>query len=327
MSHSQEVHVFQTRIPDKWAPMRLDQFLSKRFKYFSRGQWQKLIREDRVIVNGQPSRASHVLQVGAQITYFPTLQDEPEISRDFEVIYEDDYLLVVNKPAPCPTTQTGPYLNNTLESLVGEYLKGSGGKDFWVLHRLDMETTGAVMIAKQETARQALYLMLEAQKIQKTYLCITKGAAPLINHFCELPVGCSGVRRIRIKGEVLFSDPGKSAMTYFTTLQTQHPYHVVVCRLYTGRTNQIRIHLETTGQWIVGDKLYNPDEQIAYRHLDRTLTQEDMHTLEHSRMLIHAYTLRFQHPITQQSLLIKAPLKPDMQSFMHRVGLNSEPMS
>jgi 23S rRNA pseudouridine1911/1915/1917 synthase len=299
---------FETRVPEASQGQRLDRFLASQFKYFSRSQWQRIIQEKRVYINGIRAEGSQKLLRGATVRYFPPQSQEPEIDRSMRVIYEDADLLLVDKGSPCPTTPTGPYLQNTLQQQVASYLNGEVGVHFWMMHRLDIETSGLVIVAKTERARAEVYRQLERRAIQKTYWCLTWGHTPLINHFQETPIHCSGRGLIRIKGETSFLTGAKDSLTYFTTLRSRASHHLVFCRLYTGRTNQIRVHLAALGHWIVGDKLYFPDEQLALRYAEKRLIPEDAIRLRVPRMLLHAKSLRMIHPINHREVAVEADL-------------------
>ncbi len=309
---------FECKLADSHPMMRLDQFLAGRYAYFSRAQWQRIIRDTQIQVDGKPGAVSQRIGPGSIVTYAPQVDLEPEIDTHFEVLFEDDAIVVVNKPAPCPTTRTGRYLYHTLEHLMENYLQGEVGRDLWVLHRLDIETSGAVLVAKHPEARSKLYEQFATQVIQKSYLCVTKGESPLLQRDQEMPIGMRPGSPIRIKSYPNLH--GKRAHTQFLSLGQSGSYHLVRCYLYTGRTHQIRAHLSALNHWIVGDKHYYPDSSLFCRYVSEGLTEADKLSLETPRLMLHAEHLGFFHPITGKWVLIQAPLKADMTKFMTEKG-------
>jgi RluA family pseudouridine synthase len=308
---------FESHVLQSSKGIRVDLYLAKRFKYFSRQKWQVLIKEKRILIDGQHISPSFKLKGLENLSYLPSPIQEFTVNTILDVLYEDESFLAINKPAPCPTTQTGSYLYNTVESLVSKYLNGENGKQFWMLHRLDIETSGVLLIAKEKQLATLLYKQFENHQINKTYHCVTKSNFPAPIHFYQAsPIGLCENSDIRIKSGVRFKAPTKSALTYFTTEKSESPYHLIRCRLFTGRTNQIRVHLSALGHWIVGDKLYFRDESLFDRYHLKSMTYEDHQSLESSRMLLHASKVQFKHPVMQKELCISADLSNDFLKIL-----------
>ncbi len=322
------------RVPPEVAGQRLDVFLQSQLKRTSRTRTQFIVAASCYDVRGLRLRSNHRVQAEEHVLLWRAPWDEVEVPTDVPILYEDDHLFAVDKPALLPVHPTARYHKNTLINL----LKSRRPGQFVSLgHRIDRETSGVLFVAKSAAADRALKKVIEGRGIEKTYLALTWGAPDR-----ELAVGLGGAvqpapndgpdafryeRSIeldtassyRVKMRLGVSATALTAATRFRVESTRtrdgKSYSRVSCQLETGRQHQIRIHLASLGAPIVGDKLYGPDETCFARGADGELTPEDSVRLELPRHALHAARLSLLHPITQERLTVEAPFPPDLDDF------------
>ena len=323
------------RVPPELAGQRLDVFLQGQLKRTSRTRAQFIVRNSAFDVRKKALRPNHRVQPEELILLWRPAWDENPVPTDVPIVYEDEHLFAVNKPALLPVHPTARYHKNTLIHV----LKTARPGEFVSLgHRLDRETSGVLICSRSTTADRALKKRIEARDgIEKSYRAITWGIPDP-----ALGVGCGGTvtpaddgpgafrysrsleldprAKYRVKMRLGASDDAVSAATRFLVEEVKttpdgRVYALVRCELETGRQHQIRIHLASLGAPIVGDKLYGPDEDLFARGADNELTAEDVALLELPRHALHAARLSMAHPVTQEPLAIVAPLPPDLQEF------------
>lgn len=290
---------------------RLDKTLAAQLDV-SRNQVEKLIKDGLVSVNGKTvTKTSFKVEEGDEIAYeFKEAEKREPVAVDFdvEVIYEDDHLMVVNKPSglvvhPAPSVKE-PTLVDWLIQRGISLSTISGEERHGIVHRIDKETTGALVIAKTNEAHEKLSLQLQDKSMGRYYLalidCMLKE-----NIVVDKPIGRNPNNRLKM--DVV--PHGKEAKTAFVKLlQTDHDTELIAAKLFTGRTHQIRVHLHTLGRHILGDDLYgfkSKRDKIP-------------------RVFLHAYLLYFVHPATQKSMEFTAPLFEDMQSYLAKYFNESE---
>jgi 23S rRNA pseudouridine1911/1915/1917 synthase len=313
--------------------IRLDAFLKEHYRKRSREQLKRAI--DDGIVTIARSQGPHLtmgrlkpsmqLIVGDEVQVLTERKPEPEVSFDYRVIYEDDVLFVIDKPPNLPVHPAGRYFFNTLTT----HLKTEGHKnplraeiDYYLVHRIDKETSGILVLCKEKEAGAHLTAQFAARKTEKYYLAIAKGIAP--EEFeCDLAMKRSTTSAISLKMMLApESDGGQSSLTRFKRLSChRHPLHgdfsVVQCFPKTGRQHQIRVHLEAAGFPIVGDKLYGMPEAEALRYYERShLTPEAEDRLIIRRHALHAAGIRFEHPVTGKQMEFSSPFPHDLQLFL-----------
>jgi 23S rRNA pseudouridine1911/1915/1917 synthase len=313
--------------------LRLDAFLKEHYRKRSREELKRAI--DRGIVTIQREQSPHLtvgrlkpslqLIIGDEVQVLTERKVEPEVSFDYKVIYEDDVLFVINKPANLPVHPAGRYFFNTLLT----HLKTEGHKsplradiEYYLVHRIDKETSGILVLCKEKEASAHLTAQFAARKTEKYYLAIARGITP--EEFeVDLAMKRATDSEISLKMAIApESEGGQSALTRFKRQSVhRHPKHgdfsVVQCFPRTGRQHQIRVHLEAAGHPIVGDKLYGMPEEEALRFYERLrLTPEAEARLLIPRHALHAAGIRFQHPVTQEWMDFSSPLPPDLQAFL-----------
>lgn len=290
----------------------LVEFLAGRFTYLDRDEWVLRIKRGQVRVNGKLASIGQELKSGDQVAYSTAAWVEPAVNTDIRVIYEDESFLAISKPAPLPVHATGAYFQNTLVALLRKARPET--REWRLVHRLDSETSGVILMAKTQQALRSLQKQWEARTVEKTYLAVVFGRFEAERRTIDAPIGTPPYCRIRIK---LAVDPmyGKSAVTDFERLGLRGAFSFLQVRPRTGRTHQIRVHLEALGHPIVGDKLYSSEDETFLRFVEEGWSEYLRERVILPRLALHAHRLVFLHPVDQRPMSIEAPLAPDIQTF------------
>lgn len=313
------------------AGLRLDSFLSGREDSLSRSRAKALIKEGAVSVDGEvrddPRKSveagvSYILRMPEPVAATPQPEDIP-----LDVLFEDEHLLVVNKPAgmaahPAPGSWEGTLVNALLHHCAGQ-LSGIGGVERpGIVHRLDKLTTGVMVAAKTEPAHLGLTALFAEHDIERAYIALTRGCPRPMSGTVDAPIARSSADR---KKMAVVRNPesgvGRRAVTHYKVLETYGVRDkgtgvgaaaMVECRLETGRTHQIRVHMSHIGVPLIGDPVYGRHKGIsAYGDGDRyKAATQAARTFE--RQALHAAVLGFVHPITKETLHFEAPLPEDM---------------
>lgn len=327
------------RVPPESGGMRLDVFLQGELKRTSRTRTQVIVRVSAFDPKGKALRPNHRVQAEEHILLWRAPWDEEQVPTDVPILYEDEHLLAVDKPALLPVHPTARYHKNTLINV----LKASRPGEFLSLaHRLDRETSGVLLVSKSPLCDRTLKKVIEERGIEKTYVALTwgspdRGRAPAVDAVVtDTPADGEGAfrfersleldptSRYKVKMRLGITPEALTASTRFRIESSRRSkagvdYARVRCELETGRQHQIRVHLATLGAPIVGDKLYGPDETCFARGADGELTEEDVVRLELPRHALHAARLSFVHPLTNARLTIEAPLPTDLAEFWNEL--------
>lgn len=300
---------------------RLDQFLQRYITRRSREKIKVLIASGDVRVTRVLSyaplgrlRPSTLLLPGDRVELVRVRRGEPEVSFDYSVLFEDDGLMVINKPGNLPVHPAGSFFFNTLTMDLQ-----TRGLPAYPVHRLDRETSGVIVIAKSASLCRALVAQFSDRTTQKTYLAVVRGRPTQERFSVDAPLGRDPASRINLKmGRIEIADGGQEALTEFRVLghrrSREHgPLALVECRPKTGRQHQIRVHLALQGLPILGDKLYGVDEETALSFFERTSARENA---EFPRHALHAYELQFDHPVTGERMKVRAPWPEDLAGVM-----------
>ncbi|SMF55262.1 RluA family pseudouridine synthase [Pseudobacteriovorax antillogorgiicola] len=297
--------------------LRADGYLSTHFPFYSRATWQKRMRNGLVIVDGRPIKASYRLSEGQIIQIYHPQVAEPDVDRDIYPLWKQGSVMAVYKPGNLPMHENGPYRKNTFAYFVKQDL----GDQWAAVHRLDRETSGIVLCGSSLEVRHELSRSLADRVLEKEYLAIARGE-PKKDAWVESgPIADLDSSEIRIKKWVL--PHGLPSETHFKVLDTKGEYVLLRARPKTGRTNQIRIHAAYNGLPLVGDMLYHPDEDVFLewfehgRKTDRVIEQ-----IGFRRCLLHAASLTFLHPETNQEVTVRCPMPEDMQKFWDTLPKN-----
>jgi 23S rRNA pseudouridine1911/1915/1917 synthase len=305
------------RVPAELAGMRLDVFLKNELKRTSRTRAQTIIKLSAYDASGKRLRSNDRVQAEQRVLLWRAPWDEDPVPLDLPVLFEDDHLLAISKPAGIPVHPTARYHRNT----VIKVLQALRPDTFLSLaHRLDRETSGVLFLAKTPAADRAIKATFqEREDIEKTYTALCWGRAPAPSFRVDLPLELDPTSRTRVKMRVAAPGQGLPSGTRFQVEDERERrgtfYTRVRCDLETGRQHQIRVHLLSAGMPIVGDKLYAFDEGYFTRDVDGEATDEDRIRLELPRHALHATRLALVHPITGKALEVVAPLPEDLSSF------------
>lgn len=288
------------------AGKRVDKWAAEELVSESRSRLQQLIKDGHVQINDVSVKANYRLKEGDEITVVlpePEPTDVPPEDLPLDVVYEDDQVIVVNKPRgmvvhPAPGHTTGTLVNallfhcRDLSGINGVLRPG-------IVHRIDKDTSGLLMAAKTDDAHRSLAKQLKDKTTHRLYLAIVHGVLSTDSGVIDAPIGRDEKDR---KKMAVTARNSKMAVTHFQVLERFAGYTYVACRLETGRTHQIRVHMAYIGHPLAGDPKYGPRK-----------------TLPISGQALHAAELGFTHPLTHESLLFKAAPPADFQQLLNKL--------
>jgi 23S rRNA pseudouridine1911/1915/1917 synthase len=316
------------KIRRKLPGRRLDKYLHGRFRRLSRTTIQRLIRQGAITVNGRPTKCSYEMETGDIVDLLiPPPEPYEVIAEDIplDIIYEDDWLLAINKQPgiichPARSTQTG-----TIANALAHYCRAlSHGDDPFrpgIVHRLDKNTTGVMVIAKTDEAHWRLALQFERRTTQKVYLGLVHGVVDRDEDVINVPIGQHPTVHDRYIATGLAERLGgrferglaKEAITHYRVLERFPGFTLLELSPKTGRTHQLRVHMSHIGHAMVGDPFYG-GRHISLR--DLTGRPDDSSEPFFRRQALHAHALTIVHPATNQPLTITAPLPADMTNLL-----------
>lgn len=322
-------HIFIVTAAD--VGLRIDKFISQQFTKLSRSKLQYLIKNGALTLNGQPfDDCSYIAQEGdhccMQISAasFPSTTITPK-HIEFGIAYEDEYMLVVNKPAGLTVHPGAGNHNDTLVNALVAYCGDNLAQNAahfrpGLVHRLDRDTTGLLIVAKTDEAHFKLASALAQREIKRQYLALVYGRVSLPNGTITTLIDRSPQDRTRM---TVSHNTGRSAITHYHVQQHYvEPLTLLSCQLQTGRTHQIRVHLTHKKHPIVGDQLYG-------RNLNFNLTactEEAQQALKaFPRQALHAYSLDFIHPISEEPISLQVPMPDDMQNLIQLLTIEERP--
>lgn len=300
------------RVGAEHHAQRIDRALAELVPEFSRSYLQQLLAQGLVAVNGKPLlRPAGRVKAGDEVALEmrPTLQSQafrPEVMT-IDVVYEDDHLLVVNKPPgmvvhPAPGNWSGTLLNGLLARDSKALTVPRAG----IVHRLDKDTSGLMVVARDRATMDALVALIAARNVRRQYMALAHGPwTGARSRTVEAPIGRDPRNRLRMAVVDLAMHPGKPARTDVLFVDGNERGSWVQCTLHTGRTHQIRVHMASLRHPLVGDSLYGGG-----------------HVEQLQRQALHAYRLAFVHPATGQPLEFHAPVPDDMRRALAAWGLS-----
>ena len=315
-----EETTFTYRIPLRFAGSSLIDFLAGRFKYRPPEEWVRMIGLGKVTVNGETVKPGHLLKKDDTVSYFEVLR-EPPVDTNIQILHEEETFLVANKPGNLPSHSGGRYIRSTFIYLLRRRLAERGFQGtIHLAHRLDRETSGIIVAAKTAAAHRSLLRQFESGTVKKEYVAVARGMINQDSFEVRGFLVPDPDSSISIRKKVAWDDTAgsKYSGTAFDVMERLASSTVLRCRPATGRTNQIRVHLEHAGHPLVGDKLYGrtDDEFIAFARNVRAGDYGPLPWLETPRHLLHASRLVINHPISGALLAFDAPLPEDMRSFI-----------
>jgi 23S rRNA pseudouridine1911/1915/1917 synthase len=309
MNSRSETLVVERSLPHE----RLDTFLRAQFPAVSRGTIQRLIEQGHITVNGEKAKPTHAPRAGERIhVYWPEARPAEARAEDIplQIIYEDKHLLVLNKAPgmvvhPAAGNEEHTLVNALLHHCKGQ-LSGIGGVARpGIVHRLDKDTSGCLVVAKNDPTHLALSAQFAERSLDKTYLAIVCGSLPHATGEIRAAIARHPSHRKRM---AVTEDAGRDAWTSYRVIE--HLSHATFVRatLHTGRTHQIRVHFQHIGFPIVGDETYGARQNRRLKELTRFAA---------SRVMLHAHQLEFVHPRTKRKRKFEAPLPEDFQRTLN----------
>lgn len=311
MSSAGEGETFMSQISlqadETYMDERLDKFLSAMLPDQSRSYLQKIIKDGNVLVNGEPKKSSYRLEDGDEVTAdLPELKSpdiEPE-NIPLDILYEDDSILMVNKPKgmvvhPSAGHYTGTLVNAVLWHCQGQLSGINGVSRPGIVHRIDKDTTGVLVVCKNDAAHNAVAAQLKEHSITRKYRAIVHGVLKEDEGTVDAPIGRHPTERKKMASGV---KNGKRAVTHYRVLERFQGYTYVECQLETGRTHQIRVHMASIHHPLLGDTVYGP--------------AKDSHHLE--GQTLHAMVLGLIHPVTGEYLEVEAPLPEYFENLLKK---------
>ncbi|MBI3880885.1 MAG: RluA family pseudouridine synthase [Verrucomicrobia bacterium] len=290
---------------------RLDKFLVTRYPAVSRGAVQRLIDEGHIRVNGAPVKPTHSPRAGEVVTvHFP--EPKPAIAQPqaiaLDVLYEDDALLVVNKPAGMATHPGAGHEDHTLVNALLHHcagrLSGIGGVARpGIVHRLDLDTSGVLVVAKDDIAHLALQKQFAARSLDKIYLALVCGNSVNDTGTIRAPIARHQTQRKKMA----VRDEGRDSLTTFRVAERLGLATLMEVRIHTGRTHQIRVHFQHIGYPVFGDAAYGAKSTAK-------LTELTGYTPP--RQLLHAHRLTFRHPGRAEEMTFEAPVPKDFEEAL-----------
>ena len=291
---------------------------SKKHFVHPNANWLKIINEGRFKVNGNFIGKNYLLKKNSQLHYYSQdLAPEPKVNKHFTTLYEDECLLVINKPAPLPVHPCGSYFHNTLTRMLKEKKL-----NLFTLNRLDSETSGIIFLAKKKAMMNDLTQVF--LRSSKYYLTLVHGIFPSFLKV-DLPLAKLNARLSHslVHKKRGFDPNGKKSLTIFKKITTRCDKSLLIAHPLTGRTHQIRAHLLAKKFSIVGDKIYGKDEKYFLDFLQEGMTEKLLQNLEMERHFLHSYKNVFYHPILKKKITIIAKLPQDLKKAMEK---NSFPL-
>lgn len=290
--------------------MRLDQFVAGQLAQFSRSRVQQLIRGGATTLNGNAARPRDMVRPGDIIRVLEPPTEKIEASPEpipLDIIFEDDDLLVLNKPAGLVVHPGAGHREHTLVNALLNHcqtLSGIGGKERpGIVHRLDKDTTGCLVVAKNDETHRGLSDQFAERTVEKIYVALVAGKLRKPVGSIDEKIGRHPVHRQRMS---VGSSRGRAAKTDYRVLETGAGLSLVECRLHSGRTHQIRVHLHHIGHPVLGDRIYGPKNSGKYRQM------------------LHAWKLGFRHPRTNEWKQFEAPLPADFVETLATAGIRAQ---
>ena len=313
------IRTIDVRLEAAHAGWRLDRALAAAVPTLSRERLKALIRSGAVQTEGKALRDPATKIRGEEAMRLAVPEPQPPHNEPqnipLKIVFEDEHLLVIDKPAGLVVHPAAGNLDGTLVNALlhhcGGSLSGIGGVARpGIVHRIDKDTSGLLVVAKTDVAHEGLARQFAAHSIERRYLAIVNGVPKQVQGTVDAPLARSAVNRKKIA--IVEGSRGKRAVTHWRRIQLMRNSALVECRLETGRTHQVRVHMASIGHPLIGDPAYG---RSGKPH------GEILKELRFERQALHATQLGFIHPVTKHRLSFASPMPPDMQELFNALGV------
>ncbi len=319
MSAVPKTMFFESVVRNEERGKSLLDMLSGRFAYHSKAEWEKMISDGLVTLNGTFATSDRKLLPKDRVTYRVENYSEPDVPTDFETLYADDEFLVLSKPAGIPVHHTGRIFYNTFTGVVR---RAFGNEEISPMHRLDRDTGGVMLFARDRDTARRFEKSLDYILLRKIYVAIVRGEFPEGDVVCEKPLCEDPESEIRIR--MFPRDDGKPCKTVFRRIAVlegeSERLSVLAAELFTGRKHQIRAHLAFLGFPIVGDKLYSLGGRFYKKQASEHFLSEDDYRLLGAHMqMLFAYSALIRIPGRDAAWMNPSRLSPEMERLLCKV--------
>jgi 23S rRNA pseudouridine1911/1915/1917 synthase len=311
----------QSAVPRNRRPGPLLSYLTGRFTYHPEEQWRGIIESGMIRVNGNPCAPSTEVRPGDSVAYAIERFEEPPADLRYTVVYEDQWMIAVDKPGNLLVHRSGKSLRSNLAYLLRQAAP-EGAAVPYPVNRLDRETSGIVLAAKGRVRLREFHRLFSQRKVEKTYIALVHGVPPQKAMTVDMPIGKERGSAVSYRHAVDTAH-GKAACTRIELVESVGgAYSLVRAYPLTGRTHQVRVHLAAVGCPVAGDKLYSMSEReyLAWRAAPRG----HPHGLPMDRQALHCARLCFTHPVTGAPVRIEAPVPADMTGAIARLRTAAE---
>lgn len=321
---SRPVEQIKFLVDARYDGARLDVALAAVLTWRSRESVHRLIDGGYVKLVGRKAVASRRLKTGDAVFIEIPPENRPapvlEVQLDFPILYEDEWMVAVDKPPGLAVHPSGRRLDGTLLTELHRRYRRPDQPDRDVvprlLHRIDVETSGVVAVGLNQQFHHLVARQFEDRDVEKAYLAVVHGRPEEPEGTIDFSIGPDRRSEVRLKLEARTDGTGQSALTHYRTVRSNDLYSLVELHPKTGRTHQLRVHMSAIGCPLVGDKIYGGDESIFLEQLAGNLSDESKRKLVLDRHALHACRLRFFHPMRNETLELEAPLPQDMRALV-----------
>ncbi len=296
----------KTIIQKEQAGLILEQWLTQRFSYLSKEKWLLEIESGRLVLNDVKATSGHCLVIGDCVEYFPPERPEPPVDLTYQVVYEDEDLLMINKPNNLPCHPAGRFFNHTLWAILKQKYE-----QFHIINRLDRETSGLIIVALNKKAASHISKQIMNRNVTKAYYVLVHGEM-------KQDIEAEGwlvndeESEIRKKRRFTYEEPSdekaQTSSTWFYPEKSNSQFSLVRVKLGTGRLHQIRATVFSLGYPVVGDKIYGLSDQFYLKYINGLLNEDDKGQLVLGSQALHAYYLKFLHPTTKEEVEFEAEI-------------------
>ena len=299
---------FEYIVTEQDLEKRLDTYVSSLNCDLSRSMAQKLIKEENVLVNNKPSKESYRMKLGDKVIVRIEPPKEIEVEAQdipLDIVFEDDDIIVINKSKGMVVHPGNGHMDGTLVNAVLSHskdsLSGIGGKIRpGIVHRLDKDTSGLIIVAKNDNAHINISEQIKNHEVTKIYTCLVKGNIEEDEATIDMPIG----RDTRDRKKMAIDSEGKEAVTHFKVLKRYYDYTLLRVKIDTGRTHQIRVHMAKIHHPVVGDEVYSSGKN----------------EFDVKGQLLHSTILEFRHPRTNEKLHFEAPLPEEFEKVLETLN-------